>query len=266
MNKKIGFIGSGNMARAIINGLIKSGKFESSSILVSNENETSLAEIKDLFKVTTFNDNITLAKNSDIIFLCIKPNKYEYICKQINEFVNPNKIIISIAPGQTISLVSSYFDKEVKVFSSMPNTPVKVLQGMSALCVPKNATEADTSFVLSLFKYFGEVEIIEEKLMSAVVAISGSSPAYIYILIEAMADKGVALGLTREKALKFASNAVLGSAKMVIEDCDHVAKLKDNVCSAGGTTIQGVLKLEETGFRTSIQQAMEEVYKKANTI
>ncbi len=267
MDKKIGFIGSGNMARAMINGLLLSNEFPKEDIFVSNINEQSLDEIINLFSVNTSNSNEFVAKSCDVIFLCVKPNKYEYVCKSIDKYVDDTKIIVSIAPGQTIDLVSSYFSNEdVKVFSSMPNTPSKVLSGMSAVCPPKSATYEEIDFVLKLFCCFGQAEIVEEKLMNAVVAVSGSSPAFIYILIEAMADCAVSFGLSRDKALKFAANAVLGSAKMALEDTDHIAKLKDNVCSPGGTTIKGVLKLEETGFRTSIQQAMEAVYNKANNI
>lgn len=264
MDKKIGFIGSGNMARAMIKGLLLSNKFDKKNIYVSNINEQSLQEINSIFGVNTVNDNTIIAKECDIIFLCIKPNKYEYICFSINDYIDDSKIIISIAPGQSIDIVSNYFNKKVKVFSSMPNTPSKVLCGMSALCPPKNANDEEVEFVLSLFKCFGEAEIIDESLMNAVIAVSGSSPAFIFILIEAMADEAVSLGMSRKSAIKFASNAVLGSAQMVLHDDTPVAQLKDNVCSPGGTTIKGVLKLEETGFRSSIQKAMQEVYNKAN--
>ncbi len=264
MDKKIGFIGSGNMARAIIKGLILSKNISKNNIYVSNKNEQSLNEIKTLFNVNTTKDNESLANICDIIFLCTKPNKYELICSEINSYIDMKKIIISIAPGQSIDVVSKYFSNEVKVFSSMPNTPSKVLQGMSAVCAPENVSTEEIDTVLNLFKCFGDAELIDESLMNAVIATSGSSPAFIYILIEAMTDYSVSLGMPREKALKFVANTVLGSAKMVIEDNDHVAKLKDNVCSPGGTTIQGVLKLEESGFRSSIQQAMQEVYNKAN--
>ncbi len=264
MNKKIGFIGSGNMARAMIKGLVTSNKINKNNIYVSNVNEKSLKEINYLFEVNTSTSNETIARECDIIFLCTKPNKYEYICKSIDNAIDSSKIIISIAPGQNIEKVSGYFTKDIKVFSSMPNTPAKVLQGMSAVCAPVSATNEETDFVLSLFRCFGDAELIDESLMNAVIATSGSSPAFIYILIEAMADASVSMGMPRDKAIKFVANAVLGSAKMVLEDDDHVAKLKDNVCSPGGTTIKGVLKLEETGFRQSIQQAMQEVYNKAN--
>ncbi len=266
MSKKIGVIGSGNMARAIIKGLILSNKFSKSDIYVSDRNIESLNFVKSEYGVNTTSDNSEVAKNGDIIFLCVKPDKYGDVCKEIDSLIDLSKIIISIAPGQKIDVVSNYFTKEVKVFSSMPNTPAKVLAGMSAVCPPLSATTEEIDQVLELFRCFGDAEIVEEKLLSAVVAVSGSSPAYIYILIEAMADQAVAFGLSRDKALKFAANAVLGSAKMVLEDSDHVAKLKDNVCSPGGTTIQGVLKLEETGFRSSVQQAMLEVYNKSNNM
>lgn len=264
MIKKIGFIGSGNMAKAMIKGILLSKKFSKENVYVSNINEDSLLNIKKQFDVQIVNDNTILAKTCDIIFLCIKPYKYEYICSMINDYIDENKIIVSIAPGQTIDIVSSYFNKRVNVFSSMPNTPAKVLSGMSAVCHCDYATEDDKNLVLSIFKCFGEALFIDEALINAVIPVSGSSPAFIYILIEAMADQGVAFGLSRSDAIKFSANAVLGSAKMVLEDEDHVAKLKDNVCSPGGTTIAGVLELEKTGFRSSIQQAMKKTFDKAN--
>lgn len=264
MAKKIGFIGSGNMARSMIKGLISSNKVSADNIFVSNSNTKSLDEVKCLYSVNTLTKNTELAEISDIIFLCTKPDKYKLVSNEIDNYLKDDVIIISIAPGQTIEKVSSYFSKDVKVISSMPNTPSKVLAGMSAISINDKISEADAQYILSLFRSFGEAEIIDESLMNAIIAVSGSSPAFIFILIEAMADKAVSFGLPREKAYKFVANAVLGSAKMVLEDGSHVAKLKDDVCSPKGTTINGVLALEKYGFRNAIQEAMEEVYKKAN--
>ncbi len=203
MDKKIGFIGSGNMARSMIKGIILSEQVSKENIFVSNINEESLKEIENLFEVNTSNSNEYIAKTCDVIFLCTKPNKYEYICNSIDDCLDENKVIISIAPGKSVDIVSSYFNKKVKVFATMPNTPSKVLSGMSAICPPINASYEDIEFVLNLFKCFGEAEIVDENLMNAIIAVSGSSPAFIYILIEAMADQGVAFGLSRDMAIKF---------------------------------------------------------------
>lgn len=264
MSIKIGFIGSGNMARSMIKGLIVSEKCKKEDIFVSNKNQSSLDEIKDLYDVNISNKNTYIAEKCDAIFLCVKPNKYKEVCEEIDDFIKDDAIVVSVAPGQTISKVSSYFKNDIGVISSMPNTPSKVLSGMSAICVSDKISKLKQDYALSLFEAFGAAEIIDEHLMNAVIAVSGSSPAFIFILIEAMADQAVAYGMNRTQAYKFAGNAVLGSAKMVLDDPSiHVAKLKDDVCSPNGTTIKGVLALENSGFRTSIQQAMQAVFEKA---
>lgn len=266
MDKKVGFIGSGNMAKSMISGLFASKTVPIENIFVSNKNEESLQNIKNLYNINTLTSNKELSEICDIIFLCVKPYKYKEVCEEIDMSIKNGSIIVSIAPNQTIEKVSSYFSTDIKVMSSMPNTPAKVLAGMSALCTSDKITKEECEEVLEIFKSFGEVQLIDEALMGAVVASAGSSPAFIFMLIEAMADSAVSFGMTRKDAYKFCANAVYGSAKMAIEDNAHVAELKDNVCSPGGTTIKGVLSLEKTGFRTSIQQAMTEVYNKATTM
>lgn len=264
MGIKIGFIGSGNMARSMIKGLLVSEKAKKEDIFVSNTNQSSLDEIKALYDVNITTKNTDVSKKCDAIFLCVKPNKYKEVCFEIDDFIKDDAIIISIAPGQSINKVSSYFKNDISVISAMPNTPSKVLSAMSAICVSDKIPKHKQDYALSLFEAFGAAEIVDESLMNAVIAVSGSSPAFIFILIEAMADQAVAYGMSRTQAYKFAGNAVLGSAKMVLDDPSiHVAKLKDDVCSPKGTTIEGVLALENSGFRTSIQQAMQAVFEKA---
>lgn len=266
MDKKIGFIGSGNMAKSMIAGLFSAKIMPIENIFVSNRNEKSLLDIKNLYNVNTLSSNKELSQICDIIFLCVKPYKYKEVCEEINMHIKNGAIVISIAPNQTIEKVASYFSKDIKVMSSMPNTPAKVLAGMSALCTSEKISKEECEEVLQIFKSFGEAQIVDESIMGAVIASAGSSPAFIFMLIEAMADSAVSLGMSRKDAYKFCANAVYGSAKMAIEDGAHIAELKDNVCSPGGTTIKGVLSLEKTGFRTSIQQAMEEVYNKATSM
>ncbi|MBC2582410.1 pyrroline-5-carboxylate reductase [Clostridium sp. DJ247] len=263
MNKKIGFIGCGNMAKAIIGGLIKSELVLPSDIIASAASEKNLNIVKESYGISTSTNNIDAAKFSDILILAVKPNMYASVIEEIKEYIKDDPIVVTIAAGITIDSVEKNFGKKLKVVRTMPNTPALVGEGMSALCANDLVTEDELKIVLSIFESFGKTEVINEKLMDAIPAISGSSPAYIYILIEALADGGVMQGIPRDKAYKLAAQSVLGSAKMVLETGIHPGALKDNVCSPGGTTIDAVATLEEKGFRSAIISAMQSCTKKA---
>ena len=165
-------------------------------------------------------------------------------------------IIVDIAAGVTISDVKKYFGKDVKVIKAMPNTPALVLQAMSAISFDDFVSEEDKTCITSIFNSFGKCEVVDETMMDAITSVSGSSPAYVFMFIEAMADEAVAQGLPRKQAYTFAAQAVLGSAQMVLETGMHPGALKDMVCSPGGTTIDAVCELERTGFRASVESAM----------
>ncbi len=251
----IGFIGSGNMSQAIIGGILKSNLYSSNDIYCSAKSDKTKTQMKETFKVNVCN-NIDVVTNSKIIFLGVKPYAYEPILKEIKDFLD-DKIIISIAPMKTIEFLRSHTNKNLKCASSMPNTPALVCAGMSAVSFSDNLDESEKETILDLFKSFGEVEIVDENLMQAVVAVSGSAPAYVYMFIEALADGAVKHGMPREMAYKFASQTVLGSAKMVLDTKEHPAKLKDNVCSPGGTTIEAVCTLNKGGFKGLVTEAMD---------
>ncbi|MGX8852175.1 pyrroline-5-carboxylate reductase [Amedibacillus sp. YH-ame10] len=257
MNKKIGFIGSGNMGGAMIGGIIKADIVSKNNIYVSDINEQSLESMKASYGVNVTTDNVELAKECDIIVLSVKPFLYPIVINEIKNVVKENVIIVVIAAGQSSATVQKLFDRDVKIVKTMPNTPALVGEGMAAISPSSNVTKEETAEIVAIFNSFGKSEIVPEKLMDAVTAVSGSSPAYIYMLIEAMADAAVVEGMPRPQAYAFAAQAVYGSAKMVMETGKHPGELKDMVCSPGGTTIAAVAKLEETGFRSSIMQAMK---------
>ncbi len=252
----IGFIGVGNMSQAIIGGIISSGLYKSSEIYGSAKTDSTKDKVKNLFNINIVS-NIDVVKSSKIIFLGIKPYMYEDILKEVSKYITEDKIIISIAPLKTIDFLQSNTTKNLKCVSSMPNTPALVCEGMSAVSFSDNLTKDEQALVLDLFKSFGEVEVVDEKLMNSVVAVSGSAPAYVYMFIEALADGAVKAGMNREMAYKFASQTVLGSAKMVLDTKEHPAKLKDNVCSPAGTTIEAVCTLNKGGFKGLVVEAME---------
>lgn len=251
---KIGFIGAGNMGGAIIGGIINKGKF--SDILVADKNEAARTAISKKFGVLEAKGN-SEAASADILFLAVKPNVLDAVIDEIKDAVLENTLIISIVAGKSIEYIENAFGKKIKLIRVMPNTPALVGEGMSALCRNENVEESDLEIALDIFSSLGKAEVVSENIMDAVTAVSGSAPAYIFMLIEAMADGAVAGGMPRSQAYTFASQAVLGSAKMVLETGKHPGELKDMVCSPGGTTIEAVKVLEEKGFRCAVIDAMK---------
>lgn len=256
MNKKIGFIGAGNMARAMMTGIIESKLISSESIMASSKTRKTTENIKKDLGVKTTLDNKEVAEFADYLVLAVKPFKYEKVLKEIKNFIKDDTIIIIIAAGICIEYLKRTLGQKQTIVKAMPNTPAMVREGMTALVFDGKITENEKKEVIDIFKSFGKVEELDEDLMDGFTTIAGSSPAYVYMMIEAMADGGVLQGIPRDKAYTMAAQAVLGAAKMVLETGTHPGVLKDNVCSPGGTTIEAVAKLEEEGFRSAIIEAM----------
>ncbi|MEG1931475.1 MAG: pyrroline-5-carboxylate reductase [Pygmaiobacter sp.] len=266
MGTKLGFIGCGNMAKAMIGGIVSSGILPASEVYASNRSEGALAAAKEKWGIKTTRDNTVIAAECEVVVLAVKPQFYEEVIAQIVPFVRSETIVVTIAPGFTLQKLTEMFGKPTKLVRTMPNTPAMVCEGMTAVCKGELVTEEELQFVLSLLRGFGKAELIEEYMMEAVVAVSGSSPAYIYMMIEAMADAAVLQGLPREKAYQFAAQAVYGSAKMVLETGLHPGALKDMVCSPRGTTIEAVRVLEKKGLRSSVMEAMTACAEKARNM
>lgn len=252
MNQNITFIGGGNMASAIIGGILQSGLASKEQITATARTEATCSSLKERFGIHTGMDNRQAAKTADILFLAVKPFLFTEVIAEIKDCVKKDAFIISIAAGQSIASIESMFGTSIKLVRAMPNTPALVGEAMSALCANDNVTEADLAKAVSIFNSFGKCEVIKESMMDAVIGVSGSSPAYVYMFIEAMADAAVADGMPRTQAYKFAAQSVLGSAKMVLETGTHPGELKDAVCSPGGTTIEAVAVLEKKGMRNAV--------------
>lgn len=255
MDKKIGFIGCGNMGSAMIGGIVAAGLLPADHITASARSAETLAKISEKYGINTSLDNKAVAADSDILFLAVKPYLYETIIREIRDCIKEDAIIVAIAAGQTIERMESLFGRQVKLVRTMPNTPAMVLEAMSAITPNENMTEEETSEIVTIFESFGKAELVPESLMDAVTGVSGSSPAYVYLFIEAMADAAVKDGMPRAQAYKFAAQSVLGAAKMVLETGKHPGELKDAVCSPGGTTIEAVAKLEAGGLRSTVMAA-----------
>ena len=261
----IGFIGAGNMGGAIIGGIIRSGLYKPSEITASDKSAPALVKLKESFGINITEDN-TFAAKSDILLLAVKPQFLYPVSDEIKGSVRDDAIIISIAAGQTVEKLENAFKKPVKLVRVMPNTPALCGESMSALTPNSRITDGELLKIRKIFESFGKAEIIPEQLMDAVTAVSGSSPAYVFIMIEAMADAAVNAGMPRSQAYTFAAQAVLGSAKMVLETGMHPGELKDMVCSPAGTTIEAVKALEEKGFRSAIIEAMDACVKKSKSM
>jgi pyrroline-5-carboxylate reductase len=257
MMTNIGFIGAGKMAQAMIEGILHSSKISNENIMASAATEQTLDKINTKYRILTTKNNKDVALFADILILAVKPDLHSTIIEGIKNEVKKDAIIVTIAAGITITDMETFFGREIKTIRTMPNTPSLVGEGMCALCPNKFVNENELKIVEELFQSFGKTERLEEKLMDAVPAISGSSPAYIYMAIEALADGGVSQGIPREKAYRLAAQAVLGAAKMVLETGQHPGVLKDNVCTPGGATIEAVATLEKSQFRGAILSAME---------
>lgn len=256
MDKCIGFIGCGNMVKAMIGGIIKSKLVMPKSIIASARTKKTLEEVQNQYGIKTTLDNKEVVKEADYIVIAVKPYMYDDVLEEIKEIIKEEQVIIGIAAGISINYMKKILG-DVLVVRAMPNTPAMVGEGMTALAFDKNIDGVKKEEVMRIFNSFGKCETINEDLMDGFTALSGSSPAYVYMMIEAMADGGVLEGIPRKQAYKMAAQAVLGAAKMVLDTGIHPGQLKDNVCSPKGTTIEAVAKLEEKGFRTAIIEAMK---------
>ncbi|MFZ5966509.1 MAG: pyrroline-5-carboxylate reductase [Bacillota bacterium] len=255
-NYKIGFIGAGNMTYAMVSGLVSQQPEISENIHVSNKTVSKAEKMCHEFQLNLAQSNIDVVKSCHIVVLAVKPHIYKIVLNEIKDYVTQEHVLVSLAAGIDNQYIESFFDFPVKVIRTMPNTPVLVKEGMTAVTPNQNVSENELDFVLNIFKSIGKVDLIDESLMDAIPAISGSSPAYVYMFIEALADGGVLQGLSREKAYRYAAQAVIGAAKMVLEKEKHPGELKDMVCSPAGSTIEAVYSLEKNNFRGTVIEAM----------
>lgn len=259
--KTVGFIGGGNMGTALMTGLLGRAK----ALMASDKDPKKLESLKKS-GVKATESNLKVVKESDIVVLAVKPNMYPTVLGEIKDCDLSGKLLISIAAGVSIEKVQTLLNKKVKVLRAMPNTPALIGRGMTVLAVSEPAGEEDLRIGEEIFSAVGEVSVLSEHLINAVTAVNGSSPAYVYIMIEAMADAAVRDGIPRSEAYRIAAQSVMGAAEMVLKTGKHPGELKDAVCSPGGTTIAAVEALEENGFRNALLKAMDACTKKAEAL
>ena len=270
---KIGFVGLGNMATAIIGGLLREGTTLSSeddnatvitaaNIIGSAKTEATRQKRAEQFGIAVTASNREVAEAADVLVLAVKPQFFPEVIAEIRDAVSENTLVISIAAGLTLERIAGLFDRDVtamRLIRCMPNTPALVNAGCTAVAPGPGATEADEALCLRLMESFGRAIVIPERLMDAASAVAGSSPAFVFMFIEALAD-GAA------QAYEFAAAAVAGSTQLVLETGRHPGDLKDMVCSPGGTTIEGVKALEEGAFRASVMNAIVACVEKAKAL
>ncbi len=255
--KCLGFIGGGNMAEAMIRGLLKARLLGPDDILVSDVAPERLAYLQQTFGVRTSQDNAEVAGKADIVLFAVKPQIMSPVLDGLLDVITEQKVLISIAAGISTRFITEKFPGKVRVVRVMPNTPALVLEGASALAPGADAMPEDLELAKRLFAAVGKVVVVEEVLMDAVTGLSGSGPAYIFLIIDALSDAGVKVGLSRKVAQLLAAQTVLGAARMVLETHKHPGELKDMVTSPGGTAIAGLHTLEAGGLRTTLINAVE---------
>lgn len=256
-NKQVGFVGSGNMGEALVKGLLQGHLCRPEQIICSDVRAERQKTIREIYEVKTTSNNSEVVKRSDVIILAVKPQIMKQVVTDIGRFFDPSKLVISIAAGVAMEAIESCAKQELKLIRVMPNICVSVREGISAISGGKHATKEDMMVAKAIFDSVGKSLFVEENLLDAVTGLSGSGPAYIFLIIDALADAGVKVGLARTDALLLASQTVLGSAKMLIETGEHPGRLKDSVTSPGGTAIAGLHTLEEGGLRTTLINAVE---------
>ncbi|MCH4191257.1 MAG: pyrroline-5-carboxylate reductase [Butyrivibrio sp.] len=262
----IGFIGLGNMAKAMIGGILKKKIVSPEDIIGSAATQETRDKVSSSFGIQTRESNAQVAKEADILILAVKPQYFKVVIADIMDDVDADKLVISVAAGKTIKWISDEFEKPVKLIRVMPNTPALVGEGCTAVCRNELVSDKELDFAMEIFGSFGTASVVAENLMDVVGGVSGSSPAYAFMFIEAMADAAVAGGMPRKQAYQFAAQSLLGSAKMVLETGKHPGELKDMVCSPGGTTIEAVRVLEEKGFRGAVMDAIAACIEKTKRI
>lgn len=263
---KIGFIGLGNMAKAMIEGMLSKGVAKPEELMGSARTAKTCKAVKERYGIEVLADNGAVAAWADMLILAVKPQMFGEVIPGIKDKVREDALVISIAAGKTITQIEEAFGRSLKLIRCMPNTPAMAGEGCSGVCRNKNVTDEEMKRCMKLLESFGIAEEVPEKLMDAVVGVSGSAPAFVFLFLEALADGAVKAGMQRSQAYRFAAQTVLGSAKLMQETGKHPGELKDMVCSPAGTTIEGVQVLEEMGFRSAVLSAVDACVEKSRSM
>jgi pyrroline-5-carboxylate reductase len=264
--KKLGFLGAGNMAAALIKGLLHGKVVPPEAIVASDVKSERLDQLRAAHGIRTTTDNHALVRESDVVVLSVKPQVIDKVLTEVGKDVRANQLVISVAAGVPIEAIEMRLPPGSHVVRSMPNTPATVQAGATAIARGEHASDADLAVARELFEAVGRVVALDESQLDAVTGLSGSGPAYIMLIIEALADGGVKVGLHRDTALLLAAQTVLGSASLLLETGEHPGRLKDMVTSPGGTAIAGLHTLESGALRKTLIDAVEAATRRAGEL
>ncbi len=264
--KTLGFVGGGNMASALVKGILHANVVPAASIVVSDLKKERLAQLHEEHGVRTTTDNHELVRTSDVVVLAVKPQVIDKVLEAVGGDVRPETLVVSVAAGVPVAAIEARLPKGTRVVRTMPNTPATALAGATAIAAGTHATDDDLETARALFAAVGRVVTLDESLLDAVTGLSGSGPAYVMLMIEALADGGVKVGLHRDTALLLAAQTVYGSAKLLLETGEHPGRLKDMVTSPGGTAIAGLHTLESGGLRRTLIDAVEAATMRAQAL
>ncbi|HEY1270609.1 MAG TPA: pyrroline-5-carboxylate reductase [Terriglobales bacterium] len=265
-SKRVAVLGAGKMGSILLQALLNERLLTPANTVATVAHEERARALGEKLGIPAGTDNIAAARKADIIFICVKPNVVADVVKQIRNAVTGKQLVISVAASVPTDLIESGFKGNVPVVRAMPNTPCVVEAGMTALCKGKFANEKHVALATSLFDVFGRTVVVDEKHMDAVTGLSASGPAYIYIILESLAEAGVKVGLPRDIATLLAAQTALGAAKVVLETGDHPALLKDAVTTPAGCTIDGILELEEGKLRVTLIKAVVKAAQRAKEL
>jgi pyrroline-5-carboxylate reductase len=266
MEKRIGFIGAGNMSEALMKGIIDCGLMKPEEIIAGEILPDRREYIIKNFGVETIEDNVRVVNSTDLIVLCVKPQYLAQVLEGVSSHLTERHLVVSIAAGITIDFIESRLKPGVRVIRVMPNQPLMVGATAAGYSLGKYATKEDGDIVQEILDYNGIAYRLPEHLLDAVTGLSGSGPAFVYVMIEAMADGGVLAGLPRDVALDLAAQTVLGAAKSVLDTGKHPGFLKDMVASPAGTTIEGLQVLENAGVRGAFMEAVDVAAKRSKEL
>ena len=261
--RRLGFLGAGNMSGALIKGLLHAKVLPPERIVASDVKGERLAELREAHGIRTTTDNHALLRESDVLVLGVKPQAIDKVLTEIGAELRPDQLVVSVAAGVPIDALEARLPPGSRVVRSMPNTPAMVQAGATAIAGGTHATEDDLRLARELFEAVGRVVVLDEGLLDAVTGLSGSGPAYVMLIIEALADGGVKVGLHRDTALLLAAQTVFGSAQLLLETGEHPGRLKDMVTSPGGTAIAGLHTLESGALRKTLMDAVETATRRA---
>ena len=256
-NEKIGFIGAGNMASALVRGLIKSKKYKSDQISASDKDQIALSRLSQQFRISSYPLNTDLVKNCTIIVLSIKPQNMRDVLEEIKGYIKDNHLIISIAAGIPLKLIHSIIARDIPLIRVMPNTPALIQKGISAIAGGKWAGKDHMATARAILNSVGQTVDVEESMMDAVTALSGSGPGYVFRLMECMVEAGIQVGLTKETALDLVVQTFLGAAQLAKISDESLSVLRERVTSPGGTTAAGLKVFEDAGLESIIVEAIK---------